>query len=83
MQNDNCAQETKTKRVARSPKINVPLLERAAVSPNELAALFGKQNTFGYRLIYAQKVKVIKDMGRMMIPISEVKRLMASAEVYA
>jgi hypothetical protein len=71
------------KRIARSPKITVPLTERAALSPNEFAAVFGKANTWGYRLIYSGKVKVIKDLGRMMIPGSELKRLLASAEVFA
>jgi len=70
------------KRKSRSPKIEVPLLERAAISPNELAALFGRQTVWGYRLIYAGKVKVIHDLGRTMIPISEVKRLMGTAETY-
>jgi len=82
MTNEACADQTKKKRVARSPKIEIPLLERAAISPNELAALFGKQTTFGYRLIYSGKVKVIRSLGRMMIPQSEVRRLMAGAGVY-
>ncbi len=67
----------------KSPQIKLPLSERAAVTPNEFAGLFGKQTVWGYRQIYAGKVKVIKTVGRMMIPQSEIKRLMASAEVYA
>ena len=70
------------KRTAQSPKIEVPLMERAAVSLNELSALFGKQTTWAYRLMYHGKIKVLKDLGRMMVPRSEVQRLMQSAEIY-
>lgn len=80
MQNDAPQTKTPAKRIARSPKIEIPLLERAALSPNEFAAAFGKANTWGYRLIYSGKVKVIKDLGRMMIPGSELRRLLSSAE---
>lgn len=80
MQNQAIPEQPATKRIARSPKIELPLMERAAVSPNECAALFGKQTTWGYRLIYEGKVKAIKTLGRTMIPTSEVRRLLASAE---
>lgn len=84
MQNETTAEPTtKAKRIARSPKLTVPYLERAVLSPNEFAAVCGKQTTWGYRQIYAGNVKVIRSFGRMMIPTSEVKRLLASAEVFA
>ncbi len=73
--------QTGAKRIARSPKITVPLMERAAVSPNEFAALCGKQTTWGYRQIYGGKVKAIKTLGHTLIPMSEVRRLLNSAEV--
>lgn len=76
-------ESTPAKRIARSPKIEIPLLERVAVTPNEFAALFGKATTWGYRAVYTGEVKVIRNMGRMMIPTSEVKRLLASAEAVA
>ena len=80
MQNTDCPAQPAKKRIARSPKIELPLMERAAVSPNEFAALFGKQTTWGYRQLYDGKVKSIKSLGRTMIPTSEVRRLLASAE---
>jgi hypothetical protein len=67
------------KRRARSPKIEVPLLDRAAVTLNECSALFGKETTWSYRLAYKGKLAVIKTMGRMMVPRSEIQRLMGSA----
>ena len=75
-------QQDGEKRKARSPKIEIPLLERAAVSPNELAALFGRQTVWGYRQIYAGRVKVIHTLGRIMVPIHEVKRLLGDAQTY-
>ena len=38
-------------------------LERVAFSPGEFAALFGKEQTLGYRQIYAGKVKAISEHG--------------------
>jgi hypothetical protein len=83
MQNDTPQTKTPKKRIARSPKITVPYLERAVLSPNEFAAVCGKQTSWGYRRIYAGDVKVIRSFGRMMVPVSEVKRLLATAEVFA
>jgi hypothetical protein len=75
MQNTAQATEGAKKRVGKSLKIDVPLSERAAYSPNEFAALFGKQTTWGYRMLYRGRVRAIKSMGRIMIPASEVQRL--------
>lgn len=82
MQDKPTQQQDGETRKARSPKIEVPLLERAAVSPNELAALFGRQTVWGYRQIYAGRVKVIHTLGRIMVPIHEVKRLLGGAQTY-
>ena len=38
--------------------------DRVAFSPGEFAALFGKSQTWGYRQIYAGKVKAIDEYGR-------------------
>ena len=35
-----------------------------------------------YRLIYAGKVKVLSNLGRLMIPRSEVERLLQQTETY-
>jgi hypothetical protein len=53
-----------------------------AFSPGEFAALFGKSQTWGYRQIYAGKVNAITEYGRMLIPASEVERILATAVRY-
>lgn len=65
-----------------STLIPVPLSERAALKPAEFAAIFGHHQTWAYRQIYAGKIKVISDMGRFMIPRSEVDRLQNKAAIY-
>ena len=50
-----------------------------AYSPVKFAALFGHEQSWAYRLIYAGKVKVITEFGRMMIPATEVERILESA----
>ncbi len=57
-------------------------MERVTFSPGEFAALFGKSQTWGYRQIYAGKVKAITEYGRIQIPASEVERILASAGRY-
>ena len=57
-------------------------LDRVAYSPGEFAALFGKQQTWGYRQIYAQKVAAITEHGRILIPAAEVERILATAAAY-
>lgn len=57
-------------------------MERVTFSPGEFAALFGKSQTWGYRQIYAGKVKAISEYGRILIPASEVERILASAGRY-
>jgi hypothetical protein len=53
-----------------------------AFSPREFAALFGKELTWGYRQLYAGKVKSITEHGRIMIPANEVERILGTAGVY-
>lgn len=59
-----------------------PENNRVAYSPGEFAALFGKQQTWGYRQIYAQKVAAITEHGRILIPAAEVERILATAAAY-
>lgn len=63
-----------------SPKLNSQ--DRAAFSPGEFAALFGKSQTWGYRQIYAGKVKPVTEYGRLLIPAAEVDRILATAGIY-
>lgn len=63
--------------------IHAPFLDkRMAYSPGEFAALFGKQQTWGYRQLYRGTVKAITQCGRIMIPRSEIDRLLGSAKEY-
>lgn len=59
----------------RRSKIELPFAERLAFTPREFAALFGRGQTWGYRQLYAGRVRVIKNAGRLMIPRTEVERL--------
>jgi len=61
---------------------DLPLSEKAVLTPAEFAALFGRTYTWAYRQIYAGKVKVLTQFGRIMIPKSEVERLCATLDVY-
>ena len=66
-------------RVARQP---IPLGERAAYSPAEFAALFGRSPTWGYRQIYAVRIKPIADCGRLLIPREEVDSFLSRKAEY-
>jgi len=61
-------------------KIN--LSERLALSPREFGLTIGRSATKVYRDIYAGKIKVISNAGRMMIPRSEIERFLARAAEY-
>jgi predicted site-specific integrase-resolvase len=56
--------------------------EKVVLTPTEFAALFGRHYSWAYRQIYAGKIQVIHDLGRIMIPRSEVERLLESKERY-
>lgn len=55
---------------------------RAAYTPGEFAAAFGRHPSWTYRLLYAQKIKAVTDMGRILIPASEVDRVLGTAKPY-
>jgi hypothetical protein len=55
---------------------------RAAYSPAEFAASCGKHPTWAYRLLYANKIRAITGLGRILIPASELERVLALAEPY-
>jgi len=60
----------------------IPLSERVALSPAEFAALCGRSPTWGYRQIYAGRIKPIADCGRLLIPRSEVDSFLARKAEY-
>jgi len=55
------------------------VVDQKAFTLPEFAALFGRERTWAYRLKDAKKVKVIRDMGQLMVPASEVARLLSHA----
>jgi hypothetical protein len=58
------------------------LTNRAAYSPAEFAASCGKHPTWAYRLLYANKIRAITELGRILIPASELERVLSLAEPY-
>jgi len=63
-------------------KPNIDSTIRSGCSPSEFARSFGRHPSWGYRQVYAGKVKVITALGHLLIPLKEIERVMASAEVY-
>ena len=57
-------------------------LKRVAFSPGEFAKLFGKSKTWGYRQIYAGKVKAITEFGRTLIAAAEVESILRTAGIF-
>jgi len=57
--------------------------DRIAYSFDETAALFGREKSWVYRQVKAKKISVIRGYGKMMVPISEIDRIVATAEEVA
>jgi Helix-turn-helix domain len=57
-------------------------IRRAAYSPAEFAALCGRHPSWAYRLLYGGKVSALTDLGRILIPASELERVLSSAAPY-
>jgi hypothetical protein len=58
------------------------LINRAAYSPAEFAAACGRHPTWAYRLLYANKIRAITELGRILIPASELQRVLSLAQPY-
>jgi hypothetical protein len=64
-------------------KVNPQVMpNRVAFSPAEFSRLFGRHPSWGYRLLYKGKVKAVTDLGRVLIPATEVDRLLKTAGRY-
>jgi hypothetical protein len=72
--------QTQSRGARKRPALN--LSERLALSPREFGLTIGRSATKVYRDIYAGKIKVIADAGRMMIPRTEIDRFLAKAAKY-
>jgi len=57
----------------------VPLAEKVVLSPTEFATLFGRHYTWAYRQIKAGRIKVVTETGRILIPRTEVDRILNGA----
>jgi hypothetical protein len=55
---------------------------RAAFSPREFAASCGKHASWAYRLLYSAKIHAITELGRILIPASELERVINLAQRY-
>ena len=55
---------------------------RAAYSPAEFAASCGKHPSWAYRLLYANKIRAVTELGRILIPVSELERVLGLAQPY-
>jgi hypothetical protein len=55
---------------------------RAAYSPKEFAACCGKHPTWAYRLLYGGKIRAVTELGRILIPASELQRVLSLAQLY-
>jgi hypothetical protein len=73
-------EEKETKRSQK--KRSLPFEDRVGFSPTEFAQLFGKGVVWGYRQIYDGKVKAIQELGQLIIPKTEIIRLLGTAAPY-
>src|SRR6267378_2192786 len=55
---------------------------RAAYSPKEFAASCGRHPSWAYRLLYGGKIRALTDLGRILIPASELERVLSGAAPY-
>jgi hypothetical protein len=56
--------------------------KRAAYSPAEFAATCGRHPSWAYRLLYGGKIRALTDLGRILIPASELERVLSGAALY-
>lgn len=54
-------------------------LTRVAYTFAEFASFFGHERSWSYRMVKANRVRAVKGYGAMMIPASEVDRLIGEA----
>jgi hypothetical protein len=64
-----------------SVRMNDPLHDksRLAYTLDETAAMFGKHRSWAYRQVRTKQLKVITGYGAMLVPRSEIERILNSA----
>ena len=55
---------------------------RVAYSPAEFAASCGRHPSWAYRLLYGGKIRAVTELGRILIPASELSRVLSLAQPY-
>jgi hypothetical protein len=55
---------------------------RVAYSPKEFAASCGRHPSWAYRLLYGGKIHAITELGRILIPVAELERVLNLAAPY-
>lgn len=55
---------------------------QVVLTPSQFAQPFGRSTSWTYRRLYAGDIQAITCMGRLMIPATEVDRILAKATVY-
>ena len=58
----------------------MPRITRTAYSLAEVSAMFGKRREWAYRLKQAGRLKTISGYGGLMVPASEVERILREAK---
>jgi len=58
------------------------LMNPQALSIQEFANCLGRHRSTAYRIVCSGGVKVLRRLGRVMIPMSEVQRYLSDTEVY-
>lgn len=61
---------------------SLALEHRLAISPAEFAQACGRHKVWAYRQIYRGHIRVLRDTGRLMIPMSEVRRFVSDPVIY-
>jgi hypothetical protein len=56
--------------------------DRAGYSPAEFAGHFGRHPSWSYRLLYSGRIRAITELGRILIPASELERVLSLAKPY-
>lgn len=56
--------------------------DQRTYTPKEFSAVFGREKTWAYRLLYSGKIEAITKYGRIMIPRSEVDKIESDSERY-
>ena len=63
--------------------MNSKFQSQETLSIAEAAALLGVSGTSVYRMVYAQKLKVLSGFGRLRIPRSELDKFLGRVTIYA